>query len=148
MQSLIQTPSSSPTPSASTMGGRITPITESGRYTPVTSTPVKERGARESLTGSLERKVQTVPRRKISLDSRFLTMEKEKKTQRPSTPPRTIGSLGTKRAAVQGGQQLFIPPIVPPKMENWMPDQQVSLCVICPEKFSMVSFSGGSGCVQ
>lgn len=66
-------------------------------------------------------------------------MEKEKKTQKQATPPRAAGTLGTKRTAVQGGQQLYIPPHVPPKMENWMPDQQVSLCVICHEKFSMVS---------
>ena len=139
MQSLIQTPSSSPTPSSTTMGGRITPILESGRYTPVTSTPVKERGARESVAGSLERKAQTIPRKKISLDSRLVALEKEKKSQKQATPPRTIGSLGTKRTALQGGQQLYIPPVVPPKMENWMPDQQVSICVICHEKFSMVS---------
>lgn len=141
MQSLIQTPSSSPTSSMTTMPGRITPIPESGRYTPVTSTPVKERGARESTAGSLERKVQTFPRRKISLDSRLPTMEKEKKTQRPTTPSSTTGSLGTKKTAVQGGQQLYIPPVLPPKKENWMPDQQVSICVICHEKFSMVSYS-------
>ena len=138
MQSLIQTPSSSPT---SSMTGRITPIPESGRFTPATSTPVKERGGRESAAGSLERKAHTVPRRKISLDSRLLTTEKERKTQRPATPTSTSGSLGTKKTAVQGGQQLYIPPVVPPKKENWMPDQQVSICVICHEKFSMVSCS-------
>lgn len=138
MQSLIQTPSSSPTFSVTTLPGRITPIPESGRYTPVTSTPVKEKGARDSAGGSLERKVQTVPRRKVSLDSRLLTMEKEKKTQRPTTPSSTTGSLGTKKTVVQGGQQLYIPPVQPPKKENWMPDQQVSICVICHEKFSMV----------
>lgn len=146
MQSLIQTPSSSPTSSVTTMGGRITSIPESGRYTPVTSTPVKERGARESVAGSLERKVQTFPRRKISLDSRLFTMEKEKKTQRPATPSSTTGSLGTKKTAVQGGQQLYIPPVLPPKKENWMPDQQVSICVICHEKFSMVSCSDRFRC--
>ena len=138
MQSLIQTPSSSPTSSMITMPGRITPIPESGRYTPTTSTPVKERGAREFAAGSQERKAHTVPRRKISLDSRLLTMEKEKKTQRPTTPSSTTGSLGTKKTAVIGGQQLYIPPVQPPKKENWMPDQQVSICVICHEKFSMV----------
>ena len=125
MQSLIQTPSSSPTASSN--------LLESGRYTPVTSTPAKERGAREAAVGSLERKVQTGPRRKISLDSRLATLQKQ------GTPPRTIGTLGTKWTAVQGGQQLYIPPVLPPKMEDWMPDQQVSLCVICHEKFSMVS---------
>ena len=145
MQSLIQTPSSSPTPSTSTMGGRITPLLEAGRYTPVTSTPVKERGARDSVAGVLERKVQTVPRRKISLDPRLVTLEKEKKSQRQATPPRSTGSLGRNRSAIQGGQQLYIPPVVPPKMEDWMPDQQVSLCVICHEKFSMVSWGDGSG---
>lgn len=135
----MQTPSSSPTPST-TMGGRLTPFQEPGHYTPITSTPVKERGARESGTGSLERKVHTIPRRKISTDSR--TFEKEKKTQRQSTPPRTAGSLGRKisqvTATVPGGQQVFIPPSVPPKMANWMPDHQVSMCVMCSEKFSMV----------
>lgn len=138
MQTLIQTPSSSPT-SSTTMGGRVTPLLESGRYTPVTSTPVKERGAHESVAGSLERKVQTVPRRRISADSR--TFDKEKKSQRLSTPLRTTGSLGRKVSqvtAVHGGQQVYIPPSVPPKMANWMPDQQVSMCVICSEKFSMV----------
>lgn len=141
MQSLIQTPSSSPTSSITAMPGRITPIPETGRYTPTTSTPVKERGGRESAAGSLERKAHTIPRRKISLDSRLLTMEKEKKPQRPATPTSTSGSLGTKKTAVQGGQQLYIPPVMPPKKENWMPDQQVSVCVICHEKFSMVSCS-------
>ena len=135
MQSLIQTPSSSPTSSMTAMPGRMTPIPESGRFTPATSTPVKERGGRESATGSLERKAHTVPRRKISLDSRLLT------TPRPATPTSTSGSLGTKKTAAQGGQQLYIPPVVPPKKENWMPDQQVSICVICHEKFSMVSCS-------
>lgn len=138
MQSLIQTPSSSPTSSVATMPGRITPIPESGRYTPVTSTPMKEKGGRDSAAGSQERKVQTVPRRKVSLDSRLLTMEKEKRTQRPTTPSSTSGSLGTKKIMIQGGQQLYIPPVQPPKKENWMPDQQVSICVICHEKFSMV----------
>ena len=138
MQSLIQTPSSSPTSSVATMPGRITPIPESGRYTPVTSTPMKEKGGRDSAAGSQERKVQTVPRRKVSLDSRLLTMEKEKRTQRPTTPSSTNGSLGTKKIMIQGGQQLYIPPVQPPKKENWMPDQQVSICVICHEKFSMV----------
>ena len=138
MQSLIQTPSSSPTSSVATMPGRITPIPESGRYTPVTSTPMKEKGGRDSAAGRQERKVQTVPRRKVSLDSRLLTMEKEKRTQRPTTPSSTSGSLGTKKIMIQGGQQLYIPPVQPPKKENWMPDQQVSICVICHEKFSMV----------
>jgi len=68
-------------------------------------------------------------------------MEKEKKTQRATTPSSTTGSLGTKRTAIQAGQQLYIPPVQPPKRENWMPDQQVSICVICHEKFSMVSCS-------
>lgn len=140
MQSLIHTPSSSPTPSTS-MGGRMTPLPESGRYTPVTSTPVKDRGARESGVGSVERKSQTVPRRRISTESRTLALEKEKKTQRQSTPPRTTVSLGRKTSqmtAVHGGQQMFVPPAAPPKKANWMPDQQVSICVICRETFSMV----------
>lgn len=140
MRSLIQTPSSSPTPSTS-MGGRMTPLPESGRYTPVTSTPVKDRGARESGVGSVERKSQTVPRRRISTESRTLALEKEKKTQRQSSPQRTTGSMGRKTSqmtAVHGGQQMFVPPAAPPKKANWMPDQQVSMCVICREIFSMV----------
>lgn len=139
MQTLTQTPSSSPTFST-TMGGRVTPFQESGRYTPVTSTPVRERVSRESVAGSVERKVHTIPRRKISTDSRVL--EKEKKTQRLSTPPRTVMSLGRKVTAAHGGQQVFVPPDVPPKMTDWMPDQQVSMCVICGEKFSMVRHHG------
>ena len=138
MQTLTQTPSSSPTHSTS-MGRRVTPFQESGRYTPVTSTPVRERVSRESVAGIVERKVQTVPRRKISADSRVF--EKEKKTQRLSTPPRTVMSLGRKISqvtAAHGCQQVFIPPDVPPKMADWMPDHQVSMCVICGEKFSMV----------
>lgn len=136
MQALTKTPSSSPTFST-TMGGRLTPFHESGRYTPVTSTPVKERGSRESVAGSLERKAQTIPRRKISVDSRVF--ERDRKNQRQSTP--TSGSLGRKisqTTATPGGQHVFIPPSVPPKMADWMPDQQVSKCVICSEKFSMV----------
>lgn len=138
MQSLIQTPSSSPTTST-TMGGRIT-LQEPGRYTPITSTPVKERGARDSVAGSLERKSQTLPRRKVSTEVRTLTLEKERKAQRQATMPRTTASLGRKisqTTAGYGGQQMYIPPVAAPKMANWMPDQQVSKCVICNEKFSM-----------
>lgn len=114
MQSLIQAPSSSPS----------TPVSflESGRYTPVTSVF----GTRDTTVGNVERKVQTAPRRKISYESRSVTPQKK------TASSRATGSLGTRRSA-------YIPPVVPPKMEDWMPDQQVSLCVICQERFSMVS---------
>lgn len=113
MQSLIQAPLSSPT----------TPVSflESGRYTPVTSVF----GTRDTTVGNVERKAQTAPRRKISYESRLVTLQKK------AASPRATGSLGTRRSA-------YIPPVVPPKMEDWMPDQQVSLCVICQERFSMV----------
>ena len=137
MQSLTQTPSSSPTPST-TGGSRVSVSHESGRYTPVTSTPVKERGGRESAPGSLEQKPQTFPRRKMSMESRL--HENERKTQHQSTPPRAT-SQGRKISQVtvgNGVQQEFALPNMPPKMADWMPDQQVTRCVICSDKFSMV----------
>lgn len=138
MQSLTQTPSSSPTPST-TGGGRTSLSHESGRYTPVTSTPVKERGGRDFVPGSLEQKAQSLPpRRKISMESRL--NENERKTQHQSTPPRTT-SVGRKVSQVAGGhgvQQEFTLPNMPPKMADWMPDHQVTKCVICGDKFSMV----------
>lgn len=136
MQSLTQTPSSSPT-SSTTMGSRTAPFQESGRFTPVTSTPVKERAGREVVIGSLDRKVQTMSRRKISTDSAVL--EREKKSQHQSTPPRTVSTARkiSQVTAGHGGQQVFTLPNIPPKMADWMPDQQVSTCVICSDKFSM-----------
>ena len=141
MQSLTQTPSSSPT-SSTTGGGRTSVSHESGRYTPVTSTPVKERGGREFAPGSLEQKAQTLPsRRKISMESRL--NENERRTQHQSTPPRTT-SQGRK---ISHGrvQQEFTLPSMPPKMADWMPDHRVTKCVICSEKFSMVRTVQGRG---
>ena len=146
MQSLTQTPSSSPT-SSITGGGRTSVSHESGRYTPVISTPVKERGGREFAPGSLEQKAQTLPsRRKISMESRL--SENERRTQHQSTPARTT-SQGRKISQVAGGhgrvQLEFTLPNMPPKMADWMPDHQVTKCVICSEKFSMVRTVQGRG---
>ena len=142
MQSLMQSQASSPT-SITTMGGRNTPLRPSGRHFSMTSAPTKERVDRDvaRVSGSLDRK--------SLLHTHVSAAGSEKKFQRHSqtNPPRlsemsgrTVSAEETwkKASAMQWGQQYYVPPIVPPKKADWMPDEEVLSCVICSELFSMV----------
>ncbi|XP_048586399.1 zinc finger FYVE domain-containing protein 26-like isoform X2 [Nematostella vectensis] len=61
---------------------------------------------------------------------------KRKTSARMGTLGRSVSTVSAETFR-RGGQQTYLPPAIPPRKEEWMPDAQATACVICTEPFGM-----------